>query len=130
MKKYKPEDYIEYRINRAIETIKEVEVHIQNRFWNTAINRMYYACFYSVNALLFREGIQVSTHNGVRQKFGKHFVKTGKFDRNLAKHFTDLYEKRNKGDYNDFYVYNEETVTMLFPTTKIFVDEILKILKF
>ena len=46
MTDFTPEDYIKYRIDRANETIKEVQVHIDNRFWNTAINRMYYACFY------------------------------------------------------------------------------------
>jgi hypothetical protein len=41
MTEYQPEDYINYRINRADETIREVAVHIENKFWNTAINRMY-----------------------------------------------------------------------------------------
>ena len=48
---YKTEDYYNYRLQRAKETILEVEVHIQNKFWNTAINRLYYACFYAVEAL-------------------------------------------------------------------------------
>ncbi len=42
------EDYAEYRLQRAKETIAEVEKHIENEFWNTSINRMYYACFYAV----------------------------------------------------------------------------------
>jgi len=45
MTDYLPEDYIAYRLQRAKETILEVEIHIQNEFWNTAVNRMYYACF-------------------------------------------------------------------------------------
>ncbi len=44
-------DFSQYRIQRAKETISEVEKHIENKFWNTAINRMYYACFYAVGAL-------------------------------------------------------------------------------
>ncbi len=128
MTEYKPEDYVKYRIARAKETIKEVQTHIDNNFWNTAINRMYYACFYAVGALLVRHNINVSTHAGVRQKFGQHFVKPGKVNRNLAKHFTDLSEKRNKGDYNDFYDYDEETVLRLYPKTKEFIDQIEQIL--
>ena len=54
---YLPEDYIAYRIQRAKETILEVEIHIQNEFWNTAVNRMYYACYYAVGALLIKNGI-------------------------------------------------------------------------
>ena len=100
MTDYTPEDYIKYRIERVRETIEEVPTHIENKFWNTAINRMYFACFYAIGELLATHKIEVSTHLGVRQKFGEHFVKSGKFDKRLAKHFTELSDKRNKGDYN------------------------------
>jgi uncharacterized protein (UPF0332 family) len=125
---YTEEDYIKYRVDRAKETIDEVRIHIKNRFWNTAINRMYYACFYAVSALLAKERIEVSSHSGVRQKFGEYFVKTGIVDRDLAKHFTELFEKRYKGDYNDFYDYDEETVLRLFPVSQRFIEEVTKIL--
>jgi uncharacterized protein (UPF0332 family) len=128
MTDYRPEDYVTYRITRARETILEVQKHIENRYWNTAINRMYYACFYAVGALLARNNIDVSSHSGVRQKFGVYFVKTGKIDRDLAKHFTELSEKRNKGDYNDFYDYDEETVVCLYPKSIIFIEQVEKIL--
>lgn len=124
MTDYTPEDYIKYRIQRANETIGEVCVLIENRFWNTAINRMYYACFYAVSALLAKDKIDVSSHSGVRQKFGEYFVKTGIFDRDLAKHFTELFEKRHKGDYNDFYDFDEETVMRLYPVSQKFIGEI------
>ncbi len=128
MTDYTPDDYVKYRIERAKETIEEVRTHIENKYWNTAINRMYYACFYAVSALLAKDKIDVSSHSGVRQKFGEHFVKTGKIDRNLAKHFTELFEKRNKGDYNDFYDYDEETVLRLYPVSQRFIEVIERIL--
>jgi uncharacterized protein (UPF0332 family) len=128
MTEYKSEDYSIYRIHRANETILEVETHIRNRFWNTAINRMYYACFYAVGALLVKHGIEASSHAGTRQKFGQLFVKTGKVDKSLAKHYTDLFEKRHKGDYNDFYDYDEETVIRLFPLSRKFIEKINELL--
>ena len=33
MTEYKPEDYIKYRIERAIKTIEEVQIHIKDKFW-------------------------------------------------------------------------------------------------
>ncbi len=71
MTTYRPEDYINYRIQRAKETILEVDVLIENEFWNSAINRMYYACFYAVGALLVKHGIETTSHSGTRQKFGQ-----------------------------------------------------------
>lgn len=61
---------------------------------------------------------------GVRQKFGEYFVKTGKIDKILAKHFTELFDKRNKGDYNDFYDYDEQTVLNLYPLSKNLIERI------
>ena len=128
MTEYQPEDYVNYRFNRAQETISEVETLIQNRFWNTAINRMYYACFYAVGALLVKSGVETSSHSGCRQKFGQLFVKTGKVDKELAKLYTDLFEKRQKGDYNDFFDFDEETVVNLFKPTKLFIQKIGELL--
>ena len=76
---YRPEDYYIYRLQRAKETIHEVEVLIENKFFNTAINRMYYACFYAVGALLVKHGIETSSHSGTRQKFGQLFIKRIQF---------------------------------------------------
>ena len=68
---------IKYRITRARETLKEVDVHIENQLWNTAVNRLYYACYYAVIALLISKEIKTHTHAGARQMFGLHFIKTG-----------------------------------------------------
>ncbi len=122
-------DFSQYRIQRAKETILEVEIHIENKFWNTAINRMYYACFYAVGALLTKHNFSASSHKGMRQIFGQKFVKTGIIERDLAKHYTDLFEKRHKGDYNDFYDFDEETVLRLFPNSKLFIQRIEELLK-
>ena len=126
---YTPDDYINYRIQRARETILEVQKHIENKFWNTAINRMYYACFYAVSALLAKHETEASTHTGIRQKFGELYVKTGIIDRDIAKHYTDLFEKRQKGDYNDFFDYDEETVLRLFPKSQEFINIVEKVIR-
>ena len=124
MTDYQSEDYIYYRLNRAKVTISEVETLIQNKFWNTAINRLYYACFYAVSALLVKNGVETSSHSGCRQKFGQLFVQNGKISKELAKLYTDLFEKRQKGDYNDFFDFDEDTVRRLFEPSKQFVLKI------
>jgi uncharacterized protein (UPF0332 family) len=129
MTKHQQEDYSKYRIQRALETIHEVEILIDNKFWNTAISRMYYACYYAVGALLIKHGVETSSHKGSRQKFGQLFVKTGKIDKTLAKLYTDLSEKRHRGDYNDFFDYDEETVKRLLPQSKKFIDRIIELLE-
>ena len=58
---------VNYRLNRAKETLREINIHIENELWNTAINRLYYACYYAATALLLENDIKASTHAGVRQ---------------------------------------------------------------
>lgn len=41
------------RIKKARETFNEVKVLVDNEFWNTTVNRIYYACFYAVTANTF-----------------------------------------------------------------------------
>jgi uncharacterized protein (UPF0332 family) len=87
----KPDDYIKYRIQLANKTISETQILIENRLWNTAINRMYYACYYAVGALLVKNGIETSSHSGNRQKFGQLFIHTGLMSKELGKHYTELF---------------------------------------
>jgi uncharacterized protein (UPF0332 family) len=128
MTQYQPEDYIRYRFDKAVSTINEVETLIEKGFFNTAINRMYYACFYAVGALLVKHGIIVSSHSGSRQKFGSLFIQTGMIDKELGKLYSDLYEKRQKGDYNDFYDFDKETVIRLHEPAKKLINEIGKLI--
>lgn len=46
-------EIIQYRLESAEALLNEIDSHINNGFYNTAVNRMYYACFYSVSALYY-----------------------------------------------------------------------------
>ena len=129
MIQYSQEDYINYRLKKAKETIAEVKTLIENRYWNTALNRMYYACYYAVGALLIKNGIETSSHSGTRQKFGQLFIQTGKISKELGKHYTELFTKRHKGDYNDFIDFDEETVLKLLPRSNELIKKIEELLK-
>lgn len=61
-----------YRLERAHETMKEIPSHIESGYYATAINRLYYACYYAAVALLVSEGLQTATYNGVKTLLGLH----------------------------------------------------------
>jgi uncharacterized protein (UPF0332 family) len=121
---HQPEDYVKYRLSRAKETLSEVNTLIQNKYWNTAVNRLYYACFYGVGALLAKYGVETSSHSGSRQKFGQLFVQTGMINKDLARHYSELFEKRQKGDYNDFFDFDEDTVLRLYEPSRLLIEKI------
>lgn len=58
-------DLIKYRIERAKETLDDARLLFENRKLFSAVNRIYYAMFYIVNALLLTKGMSSSKHSGV-----------------------------------------------------------------
>jgi len=88
------------------------------------VNRLYYASFYAVIALMLSRGIKSTTHDGCRTQFGLNFIKTGIIDRRFGKHFTKLFDLRQKGDYGDLFDYDKETVEPLVFLTQEFIQEI------
>jgi uncharacterized protein (UPF0332 family) len=124
MTDFQRDDYIRYRLQRANDLISEIKILIENKLWNTAVNRMYYASFYAVGALLIKNGFETSSHSGSRQKFGQLFIHTGLMSKELGKHYSELFEKRQKGDYNDFFDFDEQAVLKLYPPTVDFIKAI------
>lgn len=120
---------IVYRTLRAYETLKEAEVMKREAFYNAAINRLYYACYYAAVALLLKYDIQTQTHNGVKTMLGLHFVSTGKLSLKIGKTFGTLFEKRHSGDYDDFAYCDQELVEDLFPQAKIFIDTLASLIE-
>ena len=111
-------EYSKLRIESAFNTYKAAKVLAENGFWNSAINRLYYLVFYAVNALLVRNEVFVQTHSGMRNQFSKLFIKTGKFDKKYGKLLVQLYDWRQKGDYENLFDFTEETVNILFDPVK------------
>jgi len=122
------EDLIKYRISRSLETYQEAETMIKSGFWNAAVNRIYYSCYYAVSGLLLMKTIETNSHKGIRQMFGFHFVQTGLVSKEDGRFFSDLYDRRQTGDYDDFFLYDEETVMILFKQAESFIERIVKIL--
>jgi len=64
-------EIVKYRISRAKETLDDAKILAQNKKWNSSINRLYYAAYYAVSALLLNADINPSSHNGVKAKFSE-----------------------------------------------------------
>lgn len=120
---------VRYRLERAKETYREVEVLIANSFYNGAVNRLYYACFYAVTALLVDNEIDTQTHAGVRQMFGLNFIKPGKIDAELGKFYSAIFNSRQTGDYDDLVSVDRERILLMLEPAKRLIAEIETLLK-
>ena len=113
-----------YRYERAKETLDETPYLAQQGYYNTAINRLYYAFYYAATALLIKNNINTSTHAGVKQMLGMHFVATGILSREIGRNFSLLFERRHSSDYDDFAYSSLEEINELIPKAKAFIEAI------
>lgn len=104
------------RVQKAFATWEEVKSIIQSQLWFAAANRMYYACYYMTSALLIKNNFQASTHGGVIRLLGKHFVVEGLLSDKLGRFYSQLFELRQSGDYDDWKVIEEKDILPLVET--------------
>ena len=88
---------VRYRMERAQEALTAAELLAGSGLWNARVNRLYYACFYVVSALLLQPGVSSTKHSGVRSLFNRRFVKTGAVAAELGVLYNDLFENPKGG---------------------------------
>ena len=76
---------IKYRIQRADETIIEAKEALELNHLILAVNRIYYACFYSVEALMLTRDFSTKNHGVLKGEFNKAFIHSGILDKKILK---------------------------------------------
>jgi uncharacterized protein len=123
------QDYINYRINNAKDTLEAAKLLADNQHWNSAINRLYYSCFYAISALLYKYDIYSKSHTGLKHQFTLHFIKTGLIDKELGRVYVELFDWRQKGDYGDFYDFDMGKTMALIAPVETLISEIENLIK-
>lgn len=101
--KDKKKELARYRIKQAEESLEEAGFLLSgNKSPRSVINRVYYAMFYAVLALLIYELYSSSKHSGVLSYFNKRFIKEGIFDKELGRYFNKVFEMRQREDYREY----------------------------
>ncbi len=117
-------DLINYRIDRAYETLTEAKIMAKSEHWNTCVNRLYYSCFYAVNALLIKNNLSSVKHAGVKSLFNKDFVKTGFIPVEISEIYNELFNLRHESDYEDFFRAEKEQVLPMIKQVEKFIEVI------
>jgi uncharacterized protein (UPF0332 family) len=122
-------EVVKFRMEKAKNTFSEMTLLVNNKLWHTAANRLYYACYYAVTALLIKNGIETKTHQGVINQFGLHFVKTDFFSQKEGRVLKNLFELRQDGDYGDWIEIIEDDVVPLIEPAKKFIAKIQNLIE-
>ena len=111
---------VEMELEKAERTFAEQEVLRKAGLWSTLANRLYYALFHAVSALLVSEGHEVGTHKGAVIRFQQYFVKTKLFSVEDGRFYSQMQTMRENADYNCSYdVSEEEILTRVEPARRL-----------
>jgi len=94
--------------------------------WDFVANRLYYALFHAVSALLVNEGYIADSHKGKVILFGQYFVKTGKFSIDEGKLYSRLQTMRELADYNCAFQTSKEEILPFVEPSRLFVEKIYR----
>lgn len=122
-------DAIELKLTKAKALMDEVNFQLKNKYYNTAINRLYYSYFHATKALLLTRDLILKTHSGVSTLLHQKFVLTGLFDATHASFFNKLMNERIDDDYSDFMITSPEEIDEFIKPAKEFFTYITSIVR-
>lgn len=120
--------YVRYRLDKAQEVYRAAEVLYEAAQWNSVINRLYYACFYSATALLLYNNVPAKMHSGAIGRFSEEFVRNGIFLIEEFRVYSKLLNWRSKGDYSDLFDFEKEDVQPMMKPVKDFIDKVASLI--
>ncbi len=115
---------VELELERADKILLQLPTLQEQQYWDTLVNRMYYAAFHAVSALLIHNHLNVRTHKGAIILFNKEFVAAGLFTQEEGRLFSQLEGLRERGDYNCFIDASESEIVPLIEPLKVFIQKI------
>lgn len=112
---------VQYRLQRSESSLNEADYLAKGGFFNAAVNRLYYAAYYALTALLLKDGYDVGTHAGARTMLSLKYIRTDMLPVKYGRIYGDLFNFRQSGDYDDFVYYDIDSYSAMKPQTEDFI---------
>lgn len=119
---------VSLEMERACKILDEIPVYVGAKLWNTLANRLYYAAFHAVSAVLIKNEIPVKSHKGAILMFNRDYVNTGIVSHEDGILFSQLEGLRESGDYNCYIETTEEQIIPYVEKTTAFVAKMKTLL--
>ena len=115
-----------HRMQRAKDDLESSRLLFENKKLAQSINRSYYSIFHATRALLAMESFDSRKHTGIIAFFNKHFVRTGKIEKEYSKILMDAQDFRLDSDYDDFFIISKEEAKQQLDAAARFIKRIEK----
>ena len=115
---------VSLELEKADSTFAEHVGLTENGYWNTLANRLYYALFHAVSALLISDSHEVGSHKGAAIRFHQYYVRQGIFTEDEGAFYSQMETLREKADYNCFFKVSEADIKARIEPTRQLIDRI------
>lgn len=122
-------ELIKLSLEKSTQAIKSAKDSIESGNLETAQNRIYYAIFYVVSVLAYKNNFATSKHKQLMGWFNKKYIYEEKiFDENMFNIYKEAFTKRQKTDYEFLFLTDKQDVNSSLEEAIFFVAEIKKYL--
>lgn len=123
-------EYVRRQLQLADEALDDARYLLQGNRLKAAANRAYYGMFYAALAALMGVSSTIpKTHSGTISLFGRHFVRTGKLDRQFGRDLRNANNLRQQSDYGIFVELEDVQIKDAVVKAEAFVAEVKQLIK-
>ena len=115
-------------LRKAGENIGAAGTLIEQGYYDIAISRLYYAMFYSAEAVLLCENLSFSKHSAVISAFGQYFARTGRLPQELHRSLIEAQDMRNLSDYDLMAALDRDTAEAQLVKSQHFLEVVSELL--
>ena len=120
---------IPYWIEKARESMESAKADHQAGRLSPAVRSLYYACFYALSAVLWKQGKSFKKHSGVRAAIHRDLVKSGEIEDRWGKFYDLIFDRRHKGDYEPMVSFESSQVKELLEGAEGFITQMKNLLE-
>jgi len=111
-------------LGKAVERLRVAEKLFRGGDYEDAVSRAYYAMYHAARAALSHVNIFPKTHEGVVAEFGRKFVLTGIFSKELGKNLAEVKAARETYEYGATATIGKSEAEAILSNAKVFVSTI------
>ena len=115
---------VSLEMKKSRETFDEIGILTTANRWSGAANRLYYAVYHAINALLIHDRHEVNTHNGSHAMFNLYYIKTSILPIEYGRLYSQLQTMREESDYNCVYEVDPDELSSRIEPAKELIDAI------
>lgn len=111
-----------FSINRADEALEAATLLSSTNSWLGCSNLLYHAAHRIINALLIKSNHFTKNYGDNKRLLNEYFINVNILQKEHGDFYTQLFDNKQKGDFEVFKYFKKEEIFPMIQTTKEFIE--------